>query len=166
MALWKRKKRPEVPAVDVTPELQAESAAPAGEAGGSVAFLAAGSNADRRRVEVLLDSIARVSASQDLDNLLDHVVDSAIQATQAERGFLILQGEGEGPPGIRVARGGGVALENVRYSTSVVAKVLESGMPMRSTVRAGETPADLGASLVDLKLRAVMCVPVEMGGEG
>ena len=163
MALWKRKKQAEVPAVDVSPELT-DPAPSDGDAGSrSVTFFAAGSNADRRRVEVLLDSIARVSASPDLDNLLDHVVDSAIEATQAERGILVLQDDSHAKPMVRVARGGGIALENVRYSTSVVAKVMESRLPMHSTVRAGETPVDLGASLVDLKLRAVMCVPVDMG---
>ncbi|MDF1837593.1 MAG: SpoIIE family protein phosphatase [Planctomycetota bacterium] len=161
--MWKRKKQAEVPAVDVSPELTAP-APPSGDgATGSVTFFSAGSSSDRRRVEVLLDSIARVSASPDLDNLLDHVVDSAIQATQAERGILVLQDDSQSKPMVRVARGGGIALEDVRYSTSVVAKVMDSGQPMRSTVRAGETPADLGASLVDLKLRAVMCVPVDMG---
>jgi serine phosphatase RsbU (regulator of sigma subunit) len=165
MALWKRKKQAEVPAVDVSPELADPVVSSGDDPSGSVAFLAAGSNADRRRVDVLLDSIARVSASQDLDNLLEHVVDSAIQATQAERGILVLQEDIHSKPMVRVARGGGIALEDVRYSTSVVAKVMASGMPMRSTVRAGETPSDLGASLVDLKLRAVMCVPVKTGGE-
>ncbi len=166
MAIWKRKKQAEVPAVNVTPEITNSGAPEGEEPSGSVAFLAAGSTADRRRVEVLLDSIARVSSSPDLDNLLDHVVDSAIETTRAERGFLVLKEGADAEPLVRVARGGGIALENVRYSTSVVAKVMESGQPMRSTVRAGETPADLGASLVNLKLRAVMCVPVEMGGEG
>ncbi len=166
MALWKRKKQAEVPAVNVSPEIANSGASDVDEPSGSVAFLAAGSSADRRRVEALLDSIARVSSSPDLDNLLDHVVDSAIETTRAERGILVLR-EGDGAESkVRVARGGGIALENVRYSTSVVGKVMASGQPMRSTVRAGETPADLGASLVDLKLRAVMCVPVEMGGVG
>ncbi|MBL4771841.1 MAG: SpoIIE family protein phosphatase [Planctomycetes bacterium] len=159
--MWKRKKKDEVPAVDVSPEI----ADPVSSSGTVTAFLGVGANADRRRVEVLLDSIARVSASPDLDNLLDHVVDSAIEATQAERGILVLQEDGQSKPVVRVARGGGIALEDVRYSTSVVAKVMDSGVPMRSTVRAGEAPADLGASLVNLKLRAVMCVPVELGGE-
>ncbi|HRV81830.1 MAG TPA: GAF domain-containing protein, partial [Planctomycetota bacterium] len=159
MALWKRKQPPEVPPVPVSETWAEEEDSPS-----SVSILANRHNSDGRRIEALLDAIANVSASRDLDNLLDHVVDSAVATTGAERGILLLEDTPGSDPQVRVARGGGTSLMDVRYSTSVVAKVMEQRHPMRSTVRAGENPLDLGASVVDLKLRAVMCVPVDAPG--
>lgn len=159
MAIWKRKKTPPVPPVPVEEEPGFEDSPT------SMAIFASDRKADGRRIDALLDAIANVSASRDLEDLLGHVVDSAVSTTEAERGILLLPVGAEEEPQVRVARGGGVDLEDVKYSTSVVKKVLDSGVPMRTQVRAGETPADLGASVVNLKLRAVMCVPVDPPGE-
>ena len=73
MALWKRKQPPEVPPVPVSETWAEEEDSPS-----SVSILANRHNSDGRRIEALLDAIANVSASRDLDNLLDHVVDSAV----------------------------------------------------------------------------------------
>ncbi len=158
MAIWKRKKKPPVPPVPVE-EVDFE------ESPTSMAIFASDRQGDGRRIDALLDAIANVSASRDLEDLLGHVVDSAVATTEAERGILLLPDGPRAQPQVRVARGGGVNLEDVKYSTSVVKKVLDSGAPMRTQVRAGETPSDLGASVVNLKLRAVMCVPVDPPGE-
>ncbi len=160
MALWKRKKTEEVPPVPVDSDWKEDTESPS-----SVSFVTPGRNADGRRIDALLDAIASVSASRDLEDLLHHVVDSAISTTGAERGILLLETESGQDPQVRVARGAGTSLSDVRYSTSVVAKVMKQRTPMRSTVRAGENPLDLGASVVDLKLRAVMCVPVDARGD-
>ena len=120
MALWKRKKPVEVPPVPVGAEWEQEADSPS-----SVSFVAAGRNADGRRIDALLDAIASVSASRDLEDLLHHVVDSAIATTGAERGILLLETEAGEEPQVRVARGGGETLPEVRYSTSVVGKVMK-----------------------------------------
>ncbi len=50
------------------------------------------------------------------------------------------------------------------YSTSVVSRVLENGEPVVSVVQSKQEALDLGQSVLDLKLRAVMCVPLEARG--
>lgn len=124
-------------------------------------FLVGEQSIDRRSVEVLLVAIARVSQSRDLESLLVYIVDTSIEVTGAERGLLLL-GDGEGRLNIRVARarGGQNVGGDVRFSTSVVKRVLEKHEPVRATVTSDSEALELGTSVFDLKLRAVMCVPL------
>ncbi|HVS08478.1 MAG TPA: GAF domain-containing SpoIIE family protein phosphatase [Planctomycetota bacterium] len=124
-------------------------------------FLTGDSDLDRRSVEVLLEAIARVSESRDLEPLLVDIVDRSIEITDAERGFLILL-EPSGEPRIRVvrARGGEGSAEDARFSTSVVRRALAEGQPVLATVQTDSDALELGRSVFDLKLRAVMCVPL------
>ncbi len=130
-------------------------------------LLSGDARTDRNTVQVLLDAIARVSESRDADSLLDHIVDTAIGATGAERGFLLLEPEPGAEPQARVARDrrGAPVPSGERWSTSVVARVTGTRVPVRTTV-SGHGDLDLGQSVFDLKLRAVMCVPLEVRGVG
>jgi serine phosphatase RsbU (regulator of sigma subunit) len=124
-------------------------------------FLTGDTEVDRRTVEMLLETIARISQSPDLESLLDYIVDNSVQFSGAERGFLILV-DREGQPRVRVARtrDGKKVEEGVRFSTSIVRKVLEQQKPVLATVQSDSDALELGRSVFDLKLRAVMCVPL------
>ncbi|MFT7677934.1 MAG: serine phosphatase RsbU (regulator of sigma subunit) [Planctomycetota bacterium] len=167
MAFWKRKPTPQpdpAPAskpASATAQAMSSARARANEASSASSFLMGSTAQDRRSVEVLLGAIAKVSESRDLESLLDYVVDSAIEITGAERGLLVLLGE-SGRQEIRVARERGkqAAEAGVKYSTSVVRRVLEEQVPMRTTVQSDAEALELGASVFDLKLRAVMCAPL------
>ncbi|MCP3918162.1 MAG: SpoIIE family protein phosphatase [bacterium] len=133
----------------------------------STQFLKGDASEDRRSVQVLLDAIARVSESRDLESLLGYVVDKSIEATGAERGFLVML-DGDGEQVVRVGRQRGESDIDgeIKYSTSVVRRVLEEDAPMRTTVQSDAEALELGASVFDLKLRAVMCVPLTPEAEG
>jgi len=128
----------------------------------STQFLTGETSADGRTVQVLLEAIARVSGSQDLESLLTDIVDRSIEITGAERGLLILRGEGAEPMRVHVARKRGKkpVVGDLRFSTSVAGKVLEEVEPLRATVHSESEALELGRSVYDLKLRAVMCVPL------
>lgn len=148
---------------------------PGEEASGDLAatstqFLTGDSGVDRRTVQVLLEAIARVSESRDLESLLGDIVDRSVEVTNAERGMLLMRDD-DGELTVRVARArGGKPLEgDLRFSTSVAKKVLEGLQAVRATVQSESEALDLGRSVYDLKLRAVMCVPLvrgEMPAEG
>lgn len=153
---FRKKKGPEEPAPvprEPRPEPQREDSA--------TQFLTGERNVDRRSVEVLLKAIARVTESRDLESLLAYIVDTSIEITGAERGFLLLADE-SGEPKVRVARarGGQAVTGPIRYSTSVVKRVMEKQEPVRATVTSDSEALELGTSVFDLKLRAVMCVPL------
>ena len=122
-------------------------------------------NVDRRRFEALLSSIAEVSQTIDLETLLTHIVDISIDHTGAERGFLVLSetgGDSKGELTVRVARmrGKKPVPGEVRFARTIVRKVLDTREPVRATVNSDSEALDLGTSVFDLKLRAVMCVPL------
>jgi serine phosphatase RsbU (regulator of sigma subunit) len=124
-------------------------------------FLTGDGTGDRRSVQMLLAAIARVSESRDLDSLLSYIVDTSIEITDAERGFLLLpDASGELKVHVARARGKQAVSGPVRFSTSVVKRVLETLEPVRATVNSDSEALELGTSVFDLKLRAVMCVPL------
>jgi serine phosphatase RsbU (regulator of sigma subunit) len=132
-------------------------------------FLTGEASKDRRTVQLLLETIARVSRSRDnLESLLEYVVDSSVRITGAERGLLLLAGDekGEGLV-VRTARGRGEKPlgGDLRFSTSVANKVLREVQPVRATVHSESEMLELGKSVYDLKLRAVMCVPLASPGD-
>ncbi len=131
-------------------------------------FLTGEATKDRRNVQVLLEAIARVSEARDLDSLLVDIVDRSIEITGAERGLLLMRSAGDGVLAVRVARlRGGEALdEDVRFSTSIANKVLKEVQALRATVHSESEALELGRSVYDLKLRAVMCVPLAAGDPG
>jgi serine phosphatase RsbU (regulator of sigma subunit) len=128
-------------------------------------FLTGEAGRDRRTVQLLLETIARVSRSRELEPLLEYVVDSSVQITGAERGLLLLR-DGEGLS-VRTARARGEKplAGDLRFSTSVANKVLREVQPVRATVHSESEMLELGKSVYDLKLRAVMCVPLASPGD-
>jgi serine phosphatase RsbU (regulator of sigma subunit) len=163
--LFRRKKEPPPP---VEPPARPSATGGGGipgamGAGGppSTLFLTGDGRVDRRTIEVLLGAIARVSQSQDIERLLAYIVDTSIEVTGAERGLILLKGKnGELEPRMARQRGGQTVAGEIRYSTSVVRRVLSDFEPVRATVNSDSEALELGTSVFDLKLRAVMCVPL------
>jgi serine phosphatase RsbU (regulator of sigma subunit) len=178
---FRRKKKPSEPSAGQPPAPPPSSSAapaagddepentPAPALGGppSTLFLT-GAGRDRRSVQVLLETIARVSESRDLEALLIDVVDNSIELTGAERGLLVLRGAKEGELVVRTARmrGKKPVAGDLRYSTTVAGKVLSEGRPLRAQVHSESEALELGRSVYDLKLRAVMCVPLAPATSG
>jgi len=160
MVFWRKKPREPAPHPEV---VAAEEA--------SAPYLTGNAREDRLRTEGLLEEVAsiaervaRVSREEDLDELLTYIVDASVTRTGAERGMLVLD-RGDGEHEVRVARqrGGQPLQGETRYSRSAVGRVLETGQPLKDMFNTSAEAMDLGASVFDLKLRALMCVPLEAG---
>ncbi len=108
----------------------------------------------------------------ELEPLLRLIVDSAISLVGGERGFLLLS---ENPAAVsdptrmkvRVARAfdrSDIAVPSSRLSSGIARRVVEKARPILS-VDAGrdERFAEM-ASVEDLRLRSVMCLPIGSGG--
>jgi serine phosphatase RsbU (regulator of sigma subunit) len=173
---FRRKKEPPAPsaapaasAPATAPEPTEGAQSPAVLAGGpaTTQFLTGEASRDRRTVQVLLEAIARVSEARDLDSLLIDIVDSSIEMTGAERGLLVMRGPKDELL-VRVARvrGKKPVSGDLRYSTTVASRVLSEGRPLRAQVHSESEALELGRSVYDLKLRAVMCVPLSSSGGG
>ncbi|MCK6444818.1 MAG: SpoIIE family protein phosphatase [Planctomycetes bacterium] len=161
---WK-KKGESAPKPAPEPRKSGGSAGSAGasDTGGDAGspLLTGDSNLDGKSVELLLAVIARISQASDLESKLTEIVDRSIEFATAERGLLILA-DATGQPIVRVARSreGQNLGADVRFSSSIVKKVLDENRPRKATVNSDSEALDLGRSVYDLKLRAVMCVPI------
>lgn len=128
---------------------------------GSSGLLTGNPDEDVQSLEVLLESIAEVNSSIDLDRVLHDIVAKSLDISQAERGILLL---GADPKHLEVR----VALTNdgkalgsdVVYSRTLVDRCLTEGTAERSVVQSDQQARELGQSVSDLKLRAVMCAPL------
>ncbi|MCB9915418.1 MAG: SpoIIE family protein phosphatase [Planctomycetes bacterium] len=105
-----------------------------------------------------------MTGKADLEQLLGYIVDASIARTGAERGLLLIARK-DGELDVRVARqrGGEEIVGKPRFSTSAVKRVLETRQPRKDMFNSSGDGGDLAASVVDLKLRALMCVPLEVG---
>lgn len=140
---------------DAAPPSAVVPHAPTGE---TTTFLTGDDRIDSRNVRLLLDTMAELISDSDPAALVRKIVDRAIRAVRAERGILLLRDPG-GALAVTVARDeAGQDLAQLRYSTTVVNQVHESGEGVCLKIGDSERMEDLSASVVDLKLRAVMCV--------
>jgi Nif-specific regulatory protein len=113
---------------------------------------------DYRNTLMLLETIEEINKRTDFDALLPKVVDTLVDITQADRGFLILR-EDDGTLSPRVARNRDKHnIEAKDYSRSVLDRVMQSNQAVREAF-AEDGPVS-SASISNFAIRAVMCVPL------
>jgi diguanylate cyclase (GGDEF)-like protein len=113
---------------------------------------------DYRNTLMLLETIEEINKRADFDELMPRVVDTVLDITQAERGFLILRDD-EGALTPRVARNNQKEdIEAKDFSRSVLDRVIESSQAVREAF-ADDAPIST-ASISNFSIRAVMCVPL------
>jgi len=108
--------------------------------------------------------------------LLRLIVDSALQLSGGERGFILVRDEArtagradDAPPelSVRVARlydKSDIPVPSSRLSQGIAARVATSGESLLSVDASHDERFGEMASVEDLRLRSVMCVPVTRGG--
>ena len=104
-----------------------------------------------------------VSSTLDLDAILETVLDEAIRATGAERGYLVFREDETGVLTPRVARNldqATIAGDSFQVSRTVVERVASNGVPIL-TVNAKEDPRFAKQpSVITYGLRSILCVPL------
>ena len=115
----------------------------------------------RLTVEWFLACNRRLAAEEDLDDLLNAIMDMALDLTGARRGFLVLL-DGEAVT-IRVARGldeSTLEPDELRFSRTVVREAVSSHAPVVTTDAARDGRFSSSESISSLQLRSVVCVPL------
>ncbi|MEE8107121.1 MAG: FHA domain-containing protein, partial [Planctomycetota bacterium] len=118
---------------------------------------------ENHRLRQLLRLAKSVASERDEDVLLRTILDSAIQLTGAERGYLFLitlNGLD-----FRVARdAAGLDLEEAaeNISQSIARAAVESGRPVMTEDAGGDARFAGGRSVAFLKLHSVLCVPLKV----
>jgi serine phosphatase RsbU (regulator of sigma subunit)/pSer/pThr/pTyr-binding forkhead associated (FHA) protein len=110
----------------------------------------------------LLEISSDLSRTLDLDPLLPKIVDSLFQLfKQADRAFLILSEEGTNklmPKVIKTRRPQDES--TARFSRSIVRQCLETAQAFLSDDASQDNRVQLSQSVVDFRIRSVMCVPL------
>jgi len=118
------------------------------------------------RFETLYNVSRLLGSSLDLQIVLDQVMDSIIQLTSAERGFLMLRDD-DGNLTVTAARNldqQTVSSDKFKYSRTIANQVLDAGQAIVTT-NAAEDPRFSGqTSIVAQALRSIMATPLRARG--
>jgi transcriptional regulator with GAF, ATPase, and Fis domain len=118
---------------------------------------------DPKRLLALLEASRALNSERSFKPLLDFIVDRAVDLMGAERGFVVVEREGK----LDVPSARNVDREDVRralekISSSIVNRVLQSGIAILADDAAADSSFAGSRSVVDLKLRSVLCVPLKI----
>ena len=123
------------------------------------------------RLHGLLRVYRRLAREDRLEHLLEQVVDAMMELTDAERGAVVVNPmsisdeEGVDVPRIEVTRELAAGGEGVRFSRSIIERVLTEGEPVLSVDAAHDDRFDGSRSISHLNLRSVLAVPLRFRGE-
>ncbi len=122
---------------------------------------AAATVADVSGYQRLYEFSERLLRDYKLESLLETLMDTVIEITSADKGFLILT-EGE-DLNVKVARN--LKRENIlnamaQFSDSIVEKVIRSRRPLIVSDALNDDQFSTAKSVMNLKLSSVMCVPL------
>ncbi len=123
------------------------------------------SEAPTRQLRKLLENLRRLAGERDVDRLLERIVDTAIELSSAERGFVLLADEnGElVPKTVRaVEKWAGEA--TAAFSQSIAELVMIDGEPLVTVDAAHDPRVSEYLSVHRLMLRSVACFPIESRG--
>ena len=119
---------------------------------------------DLRQIAALLEGLRALGSGRVLDDVLALVMDSAIDVSGAERGFIMLAGESDELE-FKMARGRGhTTLSGVSFATSrkIPEEVFRTGEPrIVADLLDGEL-ASMHMHTVALGVRNVLCVPLRL----
>ncbi len=116
----------------------------------------------------LADTTALINSAQQTDEVLNQVMETVIQLTQAERGYIVLKNAHSGELEFTVARGLSAeetAIGGRIVSWTIINQVVESGQPLL-TVNAGtDDSLAHSESIAGFALLSILAVPLKMRDE-
>ncbi|MYE25911.1 MAG: GAF domain-containing protein, partial [Chloroflexi bacterium] len=111
----------------------------------------------------LADTTALVNSAQETDEVLNEVMETVIQLTQAERGYIVLKNRDTGEMEFAVARG--LSAEETAaggriVSWSVINMVAESGEPLLTVDAGADEQFSHSESIAGFSLLSILAVPL------
>jgi sigma-B regulation protein RsbU (phosphoserine phosphatase) len=115
---------------------------------------------DHEHLLTLYEITRAMNSSLEFDEVLNNVMDSMIQVTGAQRGFLMIADDDTSRLQIVVARRmeGDSAEES--YSTTIVNEVVATRQPLLTNNAQFDTRYKAGQSIIMKGLRAILCAPM------
>ena len=137
----------------------------------SIDQLAAGlvdSHMQLQQLRRLAETTALVNSPQETDEVLNQVMETVIQLTQAERGYIVLKNRETGELEFKVARG--LSAEETAaggriVSWSVINMVAESGEPLLTMDAGADDKFSHSESIAGFSLLSILAVPLKARDE-
>ncbi len=114
---------------------------------------------DQEHLRTLYDITRTMNSSLDFDEVLNTVMDSMMEVTRAQRGFLVIADE-DGHLRVQVARRMDGDSEEDSYSTTIVNEVVATRQPLLTNNAQYDTRFKAGQSIIMKGLRAILCAPM------
>jgi phosphoserine phosphatase RsbU/P len=114
---------------------------------------------DHEHLRSLYEITRAMNSSLDFDEVLNTVLDSMMQVTRAQHGFLMVADEA-GSLRTQVARSLDGDLAEASYSTTVVNQVVAMRQPLLTNNAQFDTRYKVGESIIAKGLRAILCAPM------
>lgn len=112
-------------------------------------------------LQSLYEITRTITSSLNFEEVLNLVMDSVMQVTKAQRGFL-MTADADGDWQVRVARG--IAHEHIRtetpYSTTIVTHVVSTREALMTNNAQFDERYKVGESIIMRGLRAILCAPM------
>ncbi len=116
----------------------------------------------------LADTTALINSAQETDLVLNDVMETVIQLTQAERGYIVLRNRESGEMEFAVARGLSAeetAIGGRIVSWSVINQVVESGEPLLTVDAGADDSLAHSESIAGFALLSILAVPLKVRDE-
>jgi K+-sensing histidine kinase KdpD len=120
----------------------------------------------QRRLEALYNVSKLLGSSLDLQTVLNQVMDSIIELTNAERGFLLLRDD-DGQVDVKAARNldqQTLSSDKFRYSRTIVNQVMDTGESVVTTNASEDPRYSESESVITKGLRSIMATPLRVRG--
>lgn len=123
-------------------------------------------NIQEKRLAALYEVSSQLGKSLDLKEVLNQVMDSIIQLTNAERGFLMLYDDESGELSSRAARNieNETILGQEKISRTVIDRAITSGQGVLTNNAQEDERFSGKDSVVGYQLRSILCAPLQARG--
>jgi PAS domain S-box-containing protein len=121
-----------------------------------------------RQLRALAQTTALINSALDTDSVLAQVMDTVIQLTGAERGYIMLKDAATGALEFRVARGidrEQLGRDEFIVSNTIVNEVADTGKPVLTDNARSDPRYQSQESIVGYQLRSILAVPLMVRSE-
>lgn len=118
------------------------------------------------KLQALLEITQNLGRALALDDVLPKVLEALFKIfVQADRGFVAIKNDAGVlvPKAVKYRRGG--SDDTIRISRTIVNQAMESREAILSADASNDSRFDMSQSIVDFRIRSLMCVPL-LGGDG
>ncbi|MGQ9887876.1 MAG: GAF domain-containing protein [Aggregatilineales bacterium] len=121
-----------------------------------------------RQLQALASSMALINALLDPPEVLARVMDTVIELTGAERGFIVLRSPATGELEFAAARGidrEQLSRADFTISSTIVNQVASTGLPELTNNASSDPRYQAQESVIGFALRSIIAVPLKVQGE-